>query len=144
MNVAIATKCFGLMNHLKTKTYVKIVKCGFKMKENTMVSYSKIPIGQSRHTDPETSHESARKLDPTKLELIVLATIKSFPEGCISEQVEDLMYIVNGIKASSVTPRYRQLLLKNKICICGKRKASSGRLQQVMMSTEDQQCLNLE
>ena len=49
INVAIATKCFGLMNHLKTKTYVKIVKCGFKMKENTMVSYSKIPIGQSRH-----------------------------------------------------------------------------------------------
>ena len=116
-----------------------------KRKENnTMVSYSKIPIGQSRHTDPDTSHESARKLDPTKLELIVLATIKSFPEGCISEQVEDLMHIVNGIKASSVTPRYKQLLLKNKICICGKRTASSGRQQQVMMATEDQQCLNLE
>ena len=105
------------------------------MKEDTMVSYSKIPIGQSRHTDPETSHESARNLNPTKLELIVLATIKSFPDGCISETVEDEVYKNFGIKASSVTPRYRQLLIKDKICICGKRKASSGRQQQVMIAT---------
>lgn len=87
----------------------------------------------ARNTDPSTSHEAAEKLDATALEALVLSYIKIFPlEGCISEQIEDLMWVNEQVKASSVTPRYRKLLDKGLIKIDGKRKARSGRSQQVM------------
>lgn len=86
-----------------------------------------------RNSDPSTSHEAAEKLDATALEALVLSYIKIFTiDGCISEQIEDLMWVHEKVKASSVTPRYRKLLEKGLIKIDGKRKASSGRSQQVM------------
>lgn len=85
-----------------------------------------------RNSDPSTSHEAAEKLDATKLEQLVLTYIAAYTHGCISEQVEKAMFTHEGIKASSVTPRYRKLLEKGLIKIDGKRKASSGRSQQVM------------
>jgi hypothetical protein len=87
----------------------------------------------ARNTDPSTSHEAAEKLNATRLEALVLSYIKIFDiKGAISEQIEDLMWVNERVKASSVTPRYRKLLDKGLIKIDGKRKARSGRSQQVM------------
>jgi len=86
--------------------------------------------GLARKTDPETSKQAASTVDATKLEIIVLEAIRSFPNGCISEQVENVLY---PIKASSITPRYRPLLKKNLIEDTGERRAgSSGRSQRVL------------
>lgn len=91
-----------------------------------------------RNSDPSTSHEAAEKLDATALEALVLKYIKIFTiDGCISEQIEDLMWVNEKIKASSVTPRYKKLLDKGLIKIEGKRKARSGRSQQVMYALSE-------
>tara|TARA_B100000902_G_scaffold349233_1_gene357681 strand:+ start:2775 stop:3095 length:321 start_codon:yes stop_codon:yes gene_type:complete len=86
----------------------------------------------ARTTDPDTSKESAKSLDPTKLEAKVLEIIKEFPNGVISEKVEDIMWERYRIKASSVTPRYRRLFDKDHIFYAGKEVARSGRQQTIM------------
>ena len=92
-----------------------------------------LPHQLARNSDPSTSHEAAEKVDATALEALVLSYIKIFTiDGCISEQIEDLMWVNERVKASSVTPRYKKLLDKGLIKIEGKRKARSGRSQQVM------------
>jgi|TARA_R110001606_G_scaffold118735_1_gene249385 hypothetical protein len=97
-----------------------------------MVSYSKMPIGLARSSDPLTSKMAAINLNPTKLEAKVLEIIKRYPYGTISEQIEHDMWRDFNIKSSSITPRYRKLLEKRLITITGTLKASSGRHQQLM------------
>tara|TARA_B100001059_G_C17822279_1_gene579062 strand:- start:1608 stop:1898 length:291 start_codon:yes stop_codon:yes gene_type:complete len=89
----------------------------------------------ARHTDPDTSKESGKNLDPTALEAKVLEVIQQFPNGVISEKVEEIMWNRHKIKASSVTPRYRRLLDKHHIFIVGTEIARSGRGQQIMRCT---------
>jgi hypothetical protein len=86
--------------------------------------------GLYRNTDPETSKEAGKSVDPTKLEKIVLEVIKRFPEGCISQDVESAL---PEYRSSSVTPRYNTLRKKGLIVLTGeKRPGFSGRNQQVM------------
>ncbi len=87
-----------------------------------------------RRDAPETSVQAAKKLDATKLEIIVLNAIKTFENGCISDDVRDYCLKHHGINSySSVTARYKALEEKELIEYTGeKRKGVSGRNQRVM------------
>ena len=84
----------------------------------------------ARKTDPETSKEAAGTVDVSKLEQVVLDAIKAFPEGCISQDIENAL---PHIRVSSITPRFNTLLRKNLIVDTGeKRRGFSGRNQRVV------------
>ena len=86
--------------------------------------------GLARATDPETAKEAAKSVDTSKMEQIVLDVIRSFPDGCISQEVECELA---QYRASSITPRYRPLMKKGLIVDTGeKRPGFSGRNQRVM------------
>ena len=86
--------------------------------------------GLARATDPETSKEAAQSVDPSRLEKIVLDVIKSFPEGCICQDIE---HALPHIRTSSITPRLRPLIKKGLIVDTGeKRPGFSGRNQRVV------------
>ncbi len=84
----------------------------------------------ARKTDPQTSKEAAKTVDVNKMEQLVLDVIKSFPNGCISQDVESALA---QYRASSITPRYRPLMKKGLIGDTGEtRPGFSGRNQRVM------------
>ena len=84
----------------------------------------------ARKTDPVTSKEAAATVDANKLEQIVLDVIKSFPNGCISQDIE---LALPHLRVSSITPRIRPLLRKGLIVETGeKRPGFSGRNQRVV------------
>jgi len=86
--------------------------------------------GLARNTDPETAKEAAKSVDVNNMEQIVLDVIRSFPNGCISQDVESELA---QYRASSITPRYRPLMKKGLIVDTGeKRPGFSGRNQRVM------------
>lgn len=82
-----------------------------------------------RKEDPVTSHQAAQWVDSAKIESVVYEAIKSFPDGCISD---DLLAMFPQYPYSSVTGRYRSLLDKGFIEIVGTRTGKSGRNQRVM------------
>ena len=82
-----------------------------------------------RTNDPQTSHDAAHAVDSTKLEQIVYEAIKSFPDGCISDEVLEAL---PEHRYSSITPRYRALLDKGFIEITGTKEGRSGKKQRVM------------
>ena len=82
-----------------------------------------------RRDDPATSYEAAEKVDTTYLEQQVLEVIRSFPDGCIADQVLDMF---PGAHYSSVTARFSALLRKEHIEIIGTRPGRSGRQQRIM------------
>ena len=82
-----------------------------------------------RKDDPTTSHQAAQGVDTTKLERIVYEAIKSFPEGCISDEVLEAL---PDHRYSSITPRYKALLQKGFIEIVGEKEGRSGRKQRLM------------
>ena len=83
----------------------------------------------ARREDPVTSHQAAQAIDTTKLEGMVYEAIKSFPDGCISDQILE-MY--PNYPYSSITARYRALLDKGFIEITGVKRGKFGRNQRVM------------
>ena len=86
--------------------------------------------GLARATDPETAKEAAKSVDTSKMEQIVLDVIRSFPNGCISQDVENAL---PHIRVSSITPRFRPLIRKGLVIETGeKRPGFSGRNQRVM------------
>ena len=87
----------------------------------------------ARKEDPVTSHEAAQAVDTTKIEQIVYEAIKSFPDGCISDEILD-MY--PQYPYSSITARYRSLLDKGYIEIIGTRVGRSGKKQRIMKATK--------
>ena len=87
------------------------------------------PFKLARLNDPTTSHEAAQAVDSTKLEKMVYEAIKSFPDGCISDQILD-MY--PNYPYSSITARYRALLDKGFIEVSGVKRGRFGRNQRVM------------
>lgn len=99
-----------------------------------------------RRDAEETSIEAAEKLDTTKLETIVLSTIKLFPNGCISDQVrKHCAQHHNILSYSSVTARYKALKEKGLIEYLMdeegnhvKRAGNSGRNQKVMVLKKKQ------
>jgi hypothetical protein len=82
-----------------------------------------------RRDDPVTSYEAAEKVDTTYLEKQVLEAIKSFPDGCIADQVLEMF---PGAPYSSITARFSALLRKDHIEIIGTRPGRSGRQQRIM------------
>lgn len=88
-----------------------------------------------RRDDPSTSHEAAEQVDATRMERIVLDTIRTFgTDGCISD---DVLALLHGYRYSTVTARYKQLKEKGLIIVDDrKRKAESGRQQLIMWAKE--------
>ena len=83
-----------------------------------------------RKTDPDTSHEAAKKLNLTQLEDTVLSAIQQFPNGCISD---DVLKTLPAWGVETITPRYAGLLRKGHIIDTGeRRKGKSGHSQRVM------------
>ena len=83
-----------------------------------------------RNTDPDTSHEAAAQIPATELEALILEAIKTFPDGCISDDVQ--MYL-HHLRSNTITPRFTALIRKGYIVDTGeRRRALSGRSQRVM------------
>jgi len=83
----------------------------------------------ARREDPTTSHQAAQAVDTNKLEKVVYEAIKSFPDGCISDQILD-MY--PNYPYSSITARYKALLDKDMIEVSGVKRGRFGRNQRIM------------
>jgi hypothetical protein len=83
----------------------------------------------ARREDPATSHQAAQGVDSTKLEQLVYEAIKSFPDGCISDEILE-MY--PNYPYSSITARYRALLDKGFIEVSGVKRGKFGRNQRIM------------
>ena len=99
------------------------------MKESMDRFFGTEPFKLVRNQDPTTSHEAAKAVDSTKLEQMVYEAIKSFPDGCISDQILD-MY--PNYPYSSITARYRALLDKDLIEVSGVKRGKFGRNQRIM------------
>ena len=99
------------------------------MKESMDRFFGTEPFKLVRNQDPATSHEAARAVDSTKLEQMVYEAIKSFPDGCISDQILE-MY--PNYPYSSITARYRALLDKDLIEVSGVKRGRFGRNQRIM------------
>ena len=83
----------------------------------------------ARRQDPVTSHQSAQAVDTTKLEQMVYEAIKSFPDGCISDEILEKY---PQYPYSSITARYRALLDKGLIEVSGVKRGRFGRNQRIM------------
>jgi hypothetical protein len=99
------------------------------MKDSMDRFFGTAPFKLSRKDSPETSKEAAQAVDSTKLEQIVYEAIKSFPDGCISDEVLEAL---PNHGYSSITPRYRALLNKGFIEITGTKEGRSGKKQRIM------------
>jgi len=99
------------------------------MKESIDRFFGTEPFKLVRNQDPTTSHQAAQAVDSTKLEQMVYEAIKSFPDGCISDQILD-MY--PNYPYSSITARYRALLDKGFIEVSGVKRGKFGRNQRIM------------
>lgn len=83
-----------------------------------------------RKNDPQTSKDAAKHLNSTNMEKVVYEAIKTFPSGCISDQVQD---VLDMYAYSTVTARFSALYRKGLIEYTGElRKGRSGRSQRVM------------
>ena len=82
-----------------------------------------------RKQDPATSHQAAQLVDSTKLEQMVYEAIKSFPDGCISDEI---LAMYPNYPYSSITARYRALLDKGFIEVSGVKRGKFGRNQRIM------------
>jgi len=99
------------------------------MKESMERFFGTEPFKLVRNQDPATSHQAAQLVDSKKLERMVYEAIKSFPDGCISDQILD-MY--PQYPYSSITARYRALLDKDLIEVSGVKRGKFGRNQRIM------------
>lgn len=99
------------------------------MKESIDRFFGTEPFKLVRKDDPITSQEAAQVVDSTKLEQMVYEAIKSFPDGCISDQILE-MY--PNYPYSSITARYRALLDKGFIEVSGVKRGKFGRNQRIM------------
>ena len=99
------------------------------MKESMDRFFGTEPFKLVRNQDPTTSHQAAQAVDSTKLEQMVYEAIKSFPDGCISDQILE-MY--PNYPYSSITARYRALLDKGFIEVSGVKRGKFGRNQRIM------------
>jgi len=105
---------------------MKIFK-GLKMLEHM---FGTLPKFLMRRDAPETSKESAVRVDSQTLEKLVYEVIRSHPEGCISD---DVLETLKTIPYGSVTARYSALKRKKLIEVTGeKRNSRAGRPQFVM------------
>ena len=99
------------------------------MKESMERFFGTEPFKLVRNQDPATSHQAAQAVDTTKLEQMVYEAIKSFPDGCISDE---LLAMYPNYPYSSITARYRALLDKGFIEVSGVKRGKFGRNQRIM------------
>jgi hypothetical protein len=99
------------------------------MKESMERFFGTPAFKLARRQDPVTSHQAAQVVDTTKLEQMVYEAIKSFPDGCISDQILDKY---PQYPYSSITARYRALLDKGLIEVSGVKRGKFGRNQRIM------------
>ena len=99
------------------------------MKQSMERFFGTEPFKLARREDPATSHQAAQAVDTTKLEQLVYEAIKSFPEGCISDEILEKY---PNYPYSSITARYRALLDKDLIEVSGVKRGKFGRNQRVM------------
>jgi len=78
----------------------------------------------------ETSVASAHAVDTKSMEKIVYEVIRTYPEGCISD---DVIAELHNFSYPSITARYKALMTKKLVFDTGeKRLGKSGKLQRVM------------
>jgi hypothetical protein len=87
----------------------------------------------ARREDPVTSHQAAQLVNSTKLEQMVYEAIKSFPDGCISDEI---LQMYPQYPYSSITARYRALLDKGLIEVSGVKRGKFGRNQRIMKAKQ--------
>ena len=87
----------------------------------------------ARREDPVTSHQAAHLVNSTKLEQMVYEAIKSFPDGCISDEILEKY---PQYPYSSITARYRALLDKGLIEVSGVKRGRFGRNQRIMKAKQ--------
>jgi DNA-binding transcriptional ArsR family regulator len=80
----------------------------------------------ARRTDPSTSHEAAKSVDPTPLETRIYRCLQLLRGGATASELVDL----TGLNWNTLSPRLAPLRRKNLIRDSGKRrKGPSGRSQ---------------
>ena len=99
------------------------------MKESMERFFGTPAFKLARRQDPVTSHQAAQAVDTTKLETMVYEAIKSFPDGCISDEI---LQMYPQYPYSSITARYRALLDKDLIEVSGVKRGRFGRNQRIM------------
>jgi hypothetical protein len=99
------------------------------MKESMERFFGTPAFKLARREDPTTSHQAAQAVDTTKLEQMVYEAIKSFPDGCISDEILEKY---PQYPYSSITARYRALLDKGLIEVSGVKRGRFGRNQRIM------------
>ena len=99
------------------------------MKESMERFFGTPAFKLARRQDPVTSHQSAQAVDTPKLEKMVYEAIKSFPDGCISDEI---LQMYPQYPYSSITARYRALLDKGLIEVSGVKRGKFGRNQRIM------------
>jgi hypothetical protein len=99
------------------------------MKESMERFFGTPAFKLARREDPVTSHQAAQAVDTPKLERMVYEAIKSFPDGCISDEI---LQMYPQYPYSSITARYRALLDKGLIEVSGVKRGKFGRNQRVM------------
>ena len=88
-----------------------------------------------RSTDPETSGTAHKYLDTGRLEQDVCWAIGHFPDGCIYDDVVDLL---PQHRVHSIQPRFAPLLRKGFIVATGGfRKGKSGRYQRIVKLNQE-------
>lgn len=87
-----------------------------------------------RRNDPMNSMEAAISVETSKLEQLVYDTIASFPDGCIQDEV---LQVLPFLPYSSVTARFKALKDRGYIEVIGSRKGRSGRNQSVLKIKHD-------
>ena len=99
------------------------------MKESMERFFGSPAFKLARREDPTTSHQAAQAVDTPKLESLVYEAIKSFPDGCISDEI---LAMYPNYPYSSITARYRALLDKGFIEVSGVKRGKFGRNQRIM------------
>ena len=99
------------------------------MKESMERFFGTPAFKLARRQDPVTSHQAAQAVDTPKLEKMVYEAIKSFPDGCISDEI---LQMYPQYPYSSITARYRALLDKGLIEVSGVKRGKFGRNQRIM------------
>jgi hypothetical protein len=84
------------------------------MKESMERFFDTPAFKLARREDPVTSYQAAQAVDTPKLERMVYEAIKSFPEGCISD---DILGMFPNYPYSSITQYEQQILLDYRLLI---------------------------
>lgn len=81
----------------------------------------------ARRTDPETSHDAARSVEPT-LSSIEAAVLKAVPKAPADVTLDEVVE-ATGLDKVTASPRFKPLEEKGLIVRTGKRRGLSGRQQ---------------